>query len=419
MKLTVVGAGSTYSPELVEGIGLRRETLDVDELALHDVDAARLDVVGAAAERIARARGYSGDVTCTTNLDEAVYGASAVLLQIRVGGQAARRQDETIPLACGCVGQETVGAGGFAKALRTVPVVMDIAAAVRGGAAHGAWIVDFTNPVGIVTRALLDAGHRALGLCNVAIGFQRTFAAWLGVDASAVELGHAGLNHLTWIRSVTVGGEDVLPALLRDHGAEIAEHVEMPLELMHALGAVPSYYLRYYYEHDKVVDELRHARPRADEVSDIEEQLLQMYRDPALTEKPALLMQRGGAYYSEAALNLVASLFAGTGDVQVVDGRNGGALPFLADDAVVEVPARIGKQGAAPVEVPPIAPHLAGLIAHTEAYERLAAEAAVSGDRDVAFRALLTHPLIGQAATAERLLDDLLAANRQFLPVSA
>ena len=293
---------------------------------------------------------------CTTDLDAAVDGASAVLLQIRVGGQAARLTDETIPLRCGCVGQETTGAGGFAKALRTVPVVLDIADRVRRLGADDAWIVDFTNPVGIVTRALLDHGHRAVGLCNVAIGFQRLFAEWLGVTPESVQLGHAGLNHLTWIRSVRVDGEEVLPALLRDHGDEIAAHVELPRRIIDNLGAVPSYYLRYYYQHDLVVQELLESRSRAEEVMDVERELLELYRDPQLHDKPDLLMQRGGAYYSEAAINLLCGLFGDNTDVQVVDVRNNGIIPELPADAVIEVPARVGAAGAEPLPVPALAP---------------------------------------------------------------
>src|ERR1017187_5978070 len=385
MKVAVVGGGSTYSPELVHGFGAVADRLGVDELVLQDPDAQRLDVVGGAAQRIAQAHGFHRRLTLTTDLEAAVDGASAVLLQIRVGGQAARHTDETIPLRCGCVGQETTGAGGFAKALRTVPVVLDIADRVRRLAADDAWIVDFTNPVGIVTRALLDHGHRAVGLCNVAIGFQRLFAGWLGVTPEMVQLGHAGLNHLTWIRSVQVDGEDVLPALLRDHGDEIAAHVELP----------------------------RRA------IDNVEGELLRLYRDPQLHDKPELLMQRGGAYYSEAALNLLCSLFGDSPDIQVIDVRNNGVIPELPEDTVIEVPARVSATGAEPLAVPALPPHQAGLIAHTAAYESLAASAAVSGDREVAFRALLTHPLIGQSSLAEQLLGDLLDANRLYLPAFA
>jgi 6-phospho-beta-glucosidase len=419
MKVAVVGGGSTYSPELVQGFGGVSERLGVEELVLQDPDAQRLEVVGGAAQRIARAHGFHGRLTLTGDLDEAIDGASAVLLQIRVGGQAARHMDETIPLRCGCIGQETTGAGGFAKALRTVPVVLDIADRVRSRAADDAWIVDFTNPVGIVTRALLDHGHRAVGLCNVAIGFQRLFASWLGTAPEAVQLGHAGLNHLTWIRSVHVEGEDVLPELLRTHGDEIAAHVELPRRIIDNLGAVPSYYLRYYYQHDLVLQELLESRSRAEEVMDVERELLTLYSDPQLRDKPDLLMQRGGAYYSEAALNLLSALFGDSADVQVVDVRNNGIIPELPADSVIEVPARVGSGGADPLPVPALPPHQAGLIAHTAAYEALTAGAAVTGDRDVAFRALLTHPLIGQSGLAEQLLGDLLDANRRYLPAFA
>ncbi len=290
---------------------------------------------------------------------------------------------------------------------------------MRRRGADGAWIVDFTNPVGIVTRALLDHGHRAVGLCNVAIGFQRLFAGWLGVTPEAVRLGHAGLNHLTWIRSVSVDGEDVLPDLLRNHGDEIAAHVEMPRRIIDNLAAVPSYYLRYYYQHDLVVQELLEFRSRAEEVMDVERRLLDLYRDPALHDKPDLLMERGGAYYSEAALDLLSGLFGASTDVQVVDVRNNGIIPELPADAVIEVPAHIGAAGADPLPVPALPPHQAGLVAHTAAYEALTAEAAVTGDREVAFRALLTHPLIGQSGLAEQLLNDLIAANRRYLPAFA
>ncbi len=419
MKVVVVGGGSTYSPELVEGLGHLGERVPVEELVLQDIEPERLAVVGGAAGRIARAHGFRGRLSCTTDLHRALDGADAVLLQIRVGGQAARHLDETLPLSRGCVGQETTGAGGFAKALRTVPVVLDIADQVRRRAASEAWIIDFTNPVGIVTRALLDHGHRAVGLCNVAIGFQRLFAGWLSVQPEEVELGHAGLNHLTWIRTVSLDGRDVLSEILQSHGDELAARVELPRRVLDWLRAVPSYYLRYYYDHDAVVEELRHSRSRAQEVSDLEKQLLDLYRDPRLRNKPELLMRRGGAYYSQAALQLLASLFDDRGDIQVVDVRNQGAIRELAADAVVEVPARVGRNGPEPLPVPPLPAHMAGLAAHVAAYEKLTVEAAVSGNHDIAVEALLTHPLIGQLDRAEGLFSDLLAANRAFLPAFA
>jgi len=399
MKVAVVGGGSTYTPELVSGLS----RLDVSEFVLHDVDPERREVVGALARRMLERQGYAGSLDVTDDLDRAVAGADFVLIQIRVGGQEARLADETFPVPCGCVGQETTGAGGLAKALRTVPVILEIAERVRE--ASDAWIVDFTNPVGIVTRALLDDGHRAIGLCNVAIGFQRRWAAGLGVEPSRVVVDQVGLNHLTWVRRVLFDGRDVLPEILAEHGDEIAAGLELPRRLLDELGVVPSYYLRYFYAHDEVVREQLDGVPRAQVVAEIERELLWMYRDPALVEKPALLEQRGGAFYSEAALGLVASLASGDGAVHEVDIRNNGTLEGLADDDVVEVPARVTRAGAEPLEQPPLAPELLGLTQHVAAYERLALQAALSREPLDVKKALLAHPLIGQYAIAEQLLE--------------
>ncbi|MFE2434505.1 6-phospho-beta-glucosidase [Streptomyces sp. NPDC059409] len=418
MKLTVVGGGSTYTPELIDGFARLRDTLPVEELVLVDPAADRLELVGGLARRIFAKQGHGGRVVTTSDLDAAVDGADAVLLQLRVGGQAARQQDETWPLECGCVGQETTGAGGLAKALRTVPVVLDIAERVRR-ANPDAWIIDFTNPVGIVTRALLQAGHRAVGLCNVAIGLQRKFAGLLGVTPADVHLDHVGLNHLTWETAVRLGGpegEDVLPRLLAEHGDTVAADLRLPRPLLDRLGVVPSYYLRYYYAHDEVVDELRTKPSRAAEVAEMERQLLEMYGDPALDEKPELLAKRGGAYYSEAAVDLAAALLGGAGSpYQVVNTYNRGTLPFLPDDAVIEVPAAVGGKGASPLPVTDVDPLYAGLMANVTAYEDLALDAALRGGRDRVFRALLAHPLVGQYGYAEQLTDRLIAHNREHL----
>ncbi len=383
---------------------------------LVDPDSARLDVVGPFSARIMRAAGHPAQVRWTTSLDEGLAGAGVVLLQLRIGGQAARQRDETWPLEYGCVGQETTGAGGFAKALRTVPVVLDIAERARRRAEAGAWIIDFTNPVGIVTRALLDAGHRAVGLCNVAIGFQRSFAALLDVDPGQVSLGHVGLNHLTWERAVVVNGTDRLPGLLAAHGPQIAEKTGQPPGVMAELGAVPSYYLRYFYCHDAVVAEQRRHPTRAEEVARLERELLAMYADPALDRKPALLGERGGAFYSEAAVALLASLVTDRRDTQVVNVRNAGTMPFLPDEAVIEVPAVIGADGAQPVPLAPLDPLMRGLIGDVSAYEELAVEAAVRGGRGRVLAALLAHPLVGQYDLAGKLADRLIAENLAYLP---
>ena len=403
MKIAVIGGGSTYTPELVSGLS----RLDVSQFVLHDIDPERRAVVGGLALRMLERQGYRGSVDVTDDLDAAVAGADFVLIQIRVGGQEARLRDETFPLPCGCIGQETTGAGGLAKALRTVPVVLEIARRARE--LSDAWIVDFTNPVGIVTRALLDDGHPAIGLCNVAIGFQRTFAGWLGVEPAQVVVDQVGLNHLTWVRRVLVDGTDVLPQLLTEHGDELAADLDLPRRLLDELGVIPSYYLRYFYAHDAVLREQADGVPRAQTVAEIERGLLELYRDPNLTEKPALLEQRGGAFYSEAALGLVSSLVTGDGAVHEVDIRNDGTLAGFADDDVVEVPARVTKSGAEPLAQEPLAPELLGLAQHTAAYERLALTAALSRSELDVKKALLAHPLIGQYEIAEALLEQMTA----------
>jgi 6-phospho-beta-glucosidase len=410
VKVAVIGGGSTYTPELVSGLSGERERLDVGELWLVDPDRERREVVGGLAARMLAAQGFGGRFEVTDELDRALDGADVVLLQLRVGGQRARLSDETVPLRCGCIGQETTGAGGFAKALRTIPVVLEIAERTRELAGPDAWIVDFTNPVGIVVRALLDAGHRAIGLCNVAIGFQREIAAIYEVTPEQVMVEQVGLNHLTWIRRVTVGGDDVLGDLLANHADRMEGQTGLPASLMRLLGVLPSYYLRYFYMQDAVIAEQLVEPPRAQVVAEIERELLALYRDERLVSKPAALEKRGGAFYSEAATQLVGSLLADTGDVQVVDVRGGGALAGFADDDVLELPARIGEHGAEPIALAPLAPELLGLARHVSSYERLAAEAAVSRDPDTMRRALLAHPLIGQFPRSDEVLEALAEA---------
>ena len=415
MKLAVVGGGSTYTPELIDGLVRMRELLRVEELALHDPAADRLGVVGGLAGRMLARGDHSAKLMLTGRLEDAIEGADAVLIQLRVGGQAVRIVDESVPLACGCLGQETTGYGGLAKALRTVPVVLEIAERVRELAPR-AWIVDFTNPVGIVTKALLDAGHKSVGLCSAAMVFQRHFAHVLDVDPPRVELDHIGLNHLTWEVAVRVDGVEVLPQLLGEHVDRVAPATGLPAELVKRLGVIPSYYLHYFYEHDAVVEHQREHGSRAEEVAEIERQLLSLYADESLSEKPELLGRRGGAFYSEAAVELLASLFGpGPNPRHVVNIRNNGALPFLADDAVVEVPARVAPDGLTSVDVPGLSPVHRGLVAHVSAYEELALDAALHGGRERVFRALLAHPLIGQADVAEQLATRMIEANREFL----
>jgi 6-phospho-beta-glucosidase len=416
VKVAVVGGGSTYTPELVEGLVNRGDRLPTDELVLLDIDPERLRVVGGLAERMVRKAGWTGRLGLTDRREEALEGANFVVVQLRVGGQAARLTDETIPPRFGCIGQETTGPGGFAKALRTVPVVMELAAETAARGAPGAWFVDFTNPTGLVTQALLDEGHRAIGLCNVAIGFQRRFASAFGVEPDHVQLDHVGLNHLSWERKVLVDGADRLPEILEERIELVADETDMPADLVRLLGTIPSYYLRYYYLTGAVLEQQRSGHTRAQEVMEIEAGLLKLYEDPALDTKPKLLEERGGAFYSEAAAQLMASLHADTGDVQVVNLRNDGAIPNVAPDAVVEISARIGRNGAQGIATEPLAPELLGLVEHAKAYERLAILAAKRGSRRDALLALLANPLVPDYATAGPLLGALLEANRAYLP---
>ncbi len=413
-RITVVGGGSTYTPELVEGFARRAARLPIDELVLLDTDPDRLEVVGGLAQRMLDKLDWTGRLLLTADRDAALDGADFVLFQLRVGGQAARLVDETLPLRFGVIGQETTGAGGFAKAMRTVPVVLELAELVGRRSAPDAWIVDFTNPVGIVTQALLDEGHRAIGLCNVGITLQRRMAAHFGVAPERVELEHVGLNHLTWERAVRVDGVDRLPELLSAHAELLAAELRLPADMIRMIGAIPSYYLRYYYLTKTVLQEQQAGHTRARDVMDIEARLLELYRDQSLAEKPALLDDRGGAFYSEAAAQLIASLHDGAGDIQVVDVRNDGAIPDLADSAVVEIPARIDRDGAHPVPLTPLAPEQRGLVQVVKAYEELTVAAARTGDRVLAERALSANPLVG-AEIARPLLEAILEGDREHL----
>ena len=421
--MAVVGGGSTYTPELVDGLCDLEERMVVDDLVLLDPNELRRDVVGGLSERILRARGWAGSFSTTADPHAALEGADFVVVQLRIGGQAARHVDETLPVGYGCLGQETVGVGGLAKALRTVPVVLELAEEMSARANPGAWLVDFTNPVGIVTQALLDDGHRAVGLCNVAIWAQRRIGHYLGVDPDAVEIEHVGLNHLTWIRSARTpaagtGAGDRLDELFDRFGPEVELESGVSAEVLRLQHALPSYYVHYYYGHDAEVaqQESPGYRSRADVVAELETTLLDEYRDPALTTKPAALSYRGGAFYSLAAVRLMASLHAGTGDVQVVDMRNDGAVPELADDAVVETTAVVDAEGAHPLPQRPLLPEMLGLVQHVKGYERLAVQAARSGSRDDVVRALLANPIVGQYPLAGDLADALLSANKEHLP---
>lgn len=412
VKLAIVGGGSTYTPELFEGLIANASALDLSEVVFEDIDEERLDVVLGFCRRMAAHARASFETRGTTNLADAVAGASFVVIQVRVGGQRARHRDESIPLRHGLIGQETTGAGGFAKALRTIPVVLGIAATVREHAPD-AWVVNFTNPSGIVTEALVNRGGvRAVGLCNIPITMRMEAARALGVDPDTVDLDYAGLNHLGFVRGIRIAGHDVTPAILdalaSGGGPRNVPEVDFGPDLFAAIGAVPSPYLRYYYATEEVLAELR-SRPttRAQDVMAIEERLLAYYRDPSTHEKPALLAERGGTWYSRVAIEVILGLMSDEPRVEVVNTTNRGAISGIPDDAVVEVPARVSRAGVYPLPVGPLPEEVFGLVRQVKSYERLTIEAAVGRSHAKALAALLANPLVRTLAAARAVLADL------------
>lgn len=399
VKVCVIGGGSTYTPELVDGLLRRRARLGLRELHLMDVDADRLEVLGPLARRMSERDGGGVEVRWGTDRVEAVSGARFVVSQIRVGGMAARERDEQLGREFGLVGQETVGVGGIANALRTIPVALDIAADVARHA-PGATLLNFTNPAGLVTEALCrHTDVPTIGLCNVPWSVKARIATALSVTADDVDLDYVGLNHLSWVRGATVGGVDRTGEVLervrgltesRAHADGEPTWTPAALDL---LDAIPNYYLLYYYETTAWVRHQAAHPTRASAVRDIEAALLRQYADPSLAEKPAELALRGGAHYSEAAAALMADLADDAGTVHVVNTPNRGAIPGLPDDVVVEVSARIGAGGPIPIPVAPLRPDVDALLRTVKDVELLTVEAAVHGDHRAALRALVAHPL--------------------------
>jgi 6-phospho-beta-glucosidase len=401
MKVCVIGGGSTYTPELVDGLLRRRDRLDIRELHLVDVDESRLAVLGPLAQRMVAAAGASWTVRWGTDRVEGIRDATFVVSQMRVGGMAARERDEQLGREFGLIGQETVGVGGFANALRTIPVALDIAHDIEEHA-PGAILCNFTNPAGLVTEALCrHTDVTTIGLCNVPWSFSQYFARGLGVEASELEFDYVGLNHLSWVRSVrTPDGVDHVHDLVEGMAAHAERHPPRAdgepgwtPDVVRLLDAVPNYYLLYYFETGAW--ERHHAThpTRASEVMRIEHALLEQYRDPNLTTKPKELEQRGGAYYSETAAALMADIASDAGTVHVVNVRNDGAIPGLADDVVVEVPARVTRDGARAIATGPLRDDVDALVRTMKDFELLTVQAAVAGDDDAAQLALLTNPL--------------------------
>lgn len=414
MKVAVVGGGSTYTPELVDGLLRRRDELDLHEIVLVDPDAERLAVVGPFARRMAGRAAPEVEVRWTDGLAEGVRGARFVVSQIRVGGMAARLRDEQLGREFGLIGQETVGVGGFANALRTIPVALGISEVVAAEA-PGATLLNFTNPAGLVTEALCRHGEvPTIGLCNVPWSTKALIAGYLGVDAAEVDIDTVGLNHLTWTRKVTVGGQDRTAEILAGLRELVAAsdpdgEPEWTPAAVDLLGAVPNYYLLYYYETEAWVRHQAANPPRAGEVMAIEDELLAKYADPGLDTKPPELDQRGGAYYSEAAAALMADIATDAGTVHVVNTPNRGAVPGLPDDVVLEVAAVVTAAGASPRPTDPLRADQDALVRTMKDVELLTVEAAVTGSQEAARRALLANPL-GPPA---HLVDDLWARLRE------
>jgi 6-phospho-beta-glucosidase len=418
LKICVVGGGSTYTPELIEGFIRRSSELPVATIALMDIDKGRLQVVGGLAERMLRAAGADIDLQLAVRRPEALEGADYVITQIRVGGLASRIQDERIPLQFGVVGQETTGPGGFAKALRTVPVILDIARDIAKFA-PGAQLINFANPSGIVTEALLKYSDiPTIGLCNSPYGFQQSIAQQLGVTPGRIQLDYVGLNHLSWIRGVRLDGQDVFDQVLEGAIAQArAGESSFSPQLLETLGMVPNDYLNYYYNHDQVVAEQRRtAKTRGEQVLEIEARLLGLYAEPSLSHKPGLLEERGGAHYSTVAVNVISAIHCDKGEVHIVNTRNNGALPDLPPDCAVELPSLINSGGARAIPVDPMPAAIRGLAQAVKAYEELTVLAAVEGDEQAALQALLAHPLVPSFTVAQGLWAAIKEANRAYLP---
>lgn len=425
LKIAVIGGGSSYTPEIVEGFINRYDTLPIRELWLVDIEEGRhkLEIVGELAKRMVARSGLPIDVHLTLDRRRAIEGADFVSTQMRVGLLEARKWDEHIPNLHGVIGQETTGPGGMMKALRTIPVLLGICRDIEE-LSPNAWLLNFTNPAGMVTEAINRHSRvRSIGLCNAPIGLQKWLSGKYGVGADRLYTEFVGLNHLHWVTRIEVDGVDRLPELLdrrEEYAAKNVPATEWDADFLRSLGGLPSYYLKYYYMTDAMLEEqlesLHANGTRAEVVKRVEDELFELYKNPNLQEKPKQLEKRGGAYYSEAAVNLMDSLHNDRRDIQTLNVANGRTLDFLPEDASIEVNCVVTGQGPLPLPVTKVPEHAKGLIHAVKTYERLTIAAAVSGDRDLALQAMVHHPLVPSVKVAKILLDEMLEKNRPYLP---
>lgn len=427
LKVAVIGGGSSYTPELVMGFIARTTTFPISELCLMDMDSARLSIVGDFARRIVKQHGSPFKVELSTDQREAVKRASYVITQLRVGQMHARREDEYLGQRHGLIGQETTGIGGMAKALRTIPVILNIANDIREVAPE-ALLVNFANPSGLVTQALsmFAPDVKAVGVCNVAMTTKMDMlekinaTTGLGLSPENARLDTLGLNHLTWHRGLRVNGVNYWEQVLQGYLSELRSSAdpEYPPELIETLGMIPNYYLQYYYRTDYKLEEQNQWPPsRAEEVMEVEHELLQQYQDPALDTPPADLMKRGGAYYSTVAAQLLNAHYNNLGETHVVNTLNGGAVKGWPEDWVLEMPCKINHGVIQPLPADPLPEVCFGLLAQVKSYELLTARAAVTGDRRVLYQAMIAHPLGPKVDHVTEVMEDLLRTHQQYLPL--
>ena len=432
LKIVTIGGGSSYTPELVEGLIKRYDELPVSEYWLVDIEEGKekLEIVGALAKRMIDKAGVPMTIHLTLDRREALKDADFVTTQLRVGLLAARGKDEGIPLSKGFLGQETNGAGGLFKALRTVPVILDIAKDIQELCPE-AWLINFTNPAGIVTEALLRySDHKkVIGVCNVPIDLEFSFAKILGVEKDRVTVDFAGLNHMVYAERIYLDGKDVTAEIIEKITAPDAESQTMAnikdldwdVPFIKAAGIIPCAYHRYYYKKKDMLEaeleEFKKGKTRAEVVMKLENSLFELYKDVNLNIKPEELSKRGGAHYSDVACNVINGIYNDKNTVIAVNTKNNGKLRQFDDNSAVEISCYIGKNGPVPVETVTELPIFAqGLTAQIKSFERLAAEAAVTGDYNTALLAMTTNPLVADDVRGREMLNEMLVANKKYLP---